>query len=773
MPNGKVIGKPGLFVTSVSALALAMAVQTSSYAQGEESAGVEEIYITSRKRPELLQDVPLSVTAFSQDEMNRRNIQDLEDVARFTAGFNFEDFNGALAAPVIRGTAQQSINDLEQNVASFFDGIYLPRTYLTDLGLNNVSRIEIIKGPQSAKFGRNAYAGAINYIPVKPSEEPIAGYGEATIGSDDLYEANGYISGSTLDGRLRGLVSGSYSTFDGTWENAAPINESDADLGTDGNLGGHERYSFGAVVQVEPHEGIDIELSYNHFDLQDEAVPVGFFAANAGGNNAPGVNNAGVVTASGNRALFSGEIPFLGTPDVDVRAYARAADVDIYRAQFTADVSDAISVSYLFGRIEAENKAIGFSEVNSTNCPFFVPGLCIFQNVPNGELEFNSHEVRVAFDNDGPLTASLGGFFSKLDDDNLFSFALLPPLAAPPTESLVADGPGFVVLTDATTQSKDRSIFGEVQYAAMEDRLRLGFEFRYTSEKKSLTNNQSMLTDSDTFKFFTPRFTIEYDLNDDSLLYVSGAKGVRTGGFNPGAFLPENEVYTEESNWTFEAGSKNTFYDGRLVLNGTLFYIAGKDTQISSADIGNPNPFATNIVLNLGDTRSVGFELDVIARPVEELTVNMALSYVDAQYNDGTVDQRFARLCDDVACPSSGDISGRTLQRASPFQFALGGEWRNELTASGDWAYYVRGDVTYQSEQQAEPMNLSTIPSRFLASATAGVTYGEFDVSLWVRNLFDETYVASSFVTITAGGASYAPVYGAQRAFGLTARANF
>ncbi|MDX2221606.1 MAG: Plug domain-containing protein, partial [Rhodospirillaceae bacterium] len=126
-------------------------------AQG--AAMIEEIIVSARKREENLQTVPVVVSAFTEESLKRLQVRDLRDLGMLTPGFTFEGYaNGATATPVIRGLAELNLNDLENNVSTFFDGIYLPRNYMTDPGLFGLERIEIVKGPQSATYGRNAFA---------------------------------------------------------------------------------------------------------------------------------------------------------------------------------------------------------------------------------------------------------------------------------------------------------------------------------------------------------------------------------------------------------------------------------------------------------------------------------------------------------------------------------------------------------------------------------------------------------------------------------------
>ncbi len=167
---------------ALSALAIGGGAATDALAQ---SMALEEIVVTARKREENLQDVPLSITALTSADFERRSISDLEGISDFTAGLNFEDFsttfNGVLT---IRGLVQANVQNRVQNVAVFLDGAYIPRNYSIDIGLMDLERVEVVKGPQSSLYGQNAFAGAINYVSRKPSLTDYEARGTTTVGTD-------------------------------------------------------------------------------------------------------------------------------------------------------------------------------------------------------------------------------------------------------------------------------------------------------------------------------------------------------------------------------------------------------------------------------------------------------------------------------------------------------------------------------------------------------------------------------------------------------------
>jgi iron complex outermembrane recepter protein len=220
-------------------------------------ATLEEIVVTARKRAESVQEIPVVVTAFTAEEMSRRGVTELEDIAAATPGLAFEDFSSSFsAAPVMRGLTQVNVSSDVQNVATFVDGIYIQRNYAVDIGLADVQRIEVVKGPQSALYGQNAFAGAINYVLNKPTEK-YEGYGEVTAGSDGRLDYKAAFGGPLIEGKLglRGYYG--HTEFDGTWTNElAGLSAKDARLGWTDN----DTYSLIAVAT--PTDWLSVEATY-------------------------------------------------------------------------------------------------------------------------------------------------------------------------------------------------------------------------------------------------------------------------------------------------------------------------------------------------------------------------------------------------------------------------------------------------------------------------------------------------------------------------------
>lgn len=755
-----------------------------------DDSGIDTIIVTARNREESIQDVPLAITAFSQQEFRRRVIENLDDVGRLTAGLSFEDFTGGFASPIIRGQSQTRLTALEQNVSSFLDGVYLPRSWGIDLGTANLTRIEVVKGPQSARYGRNAFSGAINYVPYKAAltDEPISATLSGTIGSDERYDG-GLRANIVLTPRLAVAGSFNYSTFDGTFDNDAPITNLGFDQGTDGNVGGFENQSYSGSVIYNPVDPLTLEFSYNRFDIESEA--------RAGQNNSQilGDLNCGspIVSGTGDQRfpLFCGELPGPdGAATIDPRAFGVFSETEIFRGGINLELSENLDLAYTFGQVQGDVETGGSSEPDQINCgvsfaisPFFGPPACAFTVTPLGGINYTTHELRFVYTPTDSLRLELGGFLSDGEDNNAITFPALPIIAGITDPSLIApaaDSFPDVLGVDILTELN--SIFGAFEWTSADSRFKFAAEVRYSDTDIATTDLDAAVPTelTDNFSFITPRVTAEYSLTDETLVYATVARGAKAGGFNPTAALDSERTFDPEFNWTYELGLKTALLDNRLVVNGAVYYTDWSALQVNSPDTGATNPNATNIILNLADATVFGGEVEATFRLTENLTVDGTFSYANSEYDDGSIDNRFVRpgsffigtplpACDGVVC--DGDISGNDLERTPSTQATFGAEWEGDITPEID--YFIRGDLSYQNAFFASPVNLATIPSRTLVSASAGVSYKNLDVNVWARNLFDKEYLSNSFVIIIPFGNAYNSFFGDRRSYGLSATLNF
>ena len=771
-------------ITGLLAGAFCLPIVSVSVTSTSAWSQINEVIVTARKREENLQDVPIAITAFGEEDIARKQIRELEDVALLTPGLVFEDFfNGTVGTPTIRGLAQTDITSPLPNTSTFVDGLYLQRPYSVDVGLIDLARIEVVKGPQSALYGRNAFAGAINYVTKRPSEV-FEVSGAVTYGSDDRIDYRGRLDIPIVEDKLAVGVSYGHTEFDGSWDNNFP--------GASGDLkkvGGWDNESYAVQALITPWQGIEIDLDYYRtersaepnaaYNISDKFTHL---SANCGTNN---VLVCGELSSDPLTYVTPGEFRVPGISIIDEANFSDT-DTDIFRAALSWDVTDALTLKYQFGRVEVESFSI--TTTTDTVTGNLAGGRSSFSVGPGGINETDSHEVRLEFDNEGPFQGAIGAYYSKTDDfENLNNFLFdvgnfgpvsfvgvdvgnattLPNL--PNFFDAIFNGPFRVSqfpLNVAESESIDKSIFAAGTLTFLEEKARVTLEGRYTWEDVDVTVFDTdpdfppffeCCTDevlSDQYSFFTPRISVDYKLTDDSMIYVSAARGVKAGGFNAGAELADELTYGEEVNWTYEVGMRNTLWQDRATFNVSAYYIDWEKMAIRrSATITTPGqpPAITDI---LGSSSVYGVEVAGIVAPTDNLSFNYGLSYNVPEFDDGVETTRLsvALGCDGIVCTAfdngtgrlAADVGGNTIARTSKFQAVLGAQWEDQLPNT-PLDYYIRADISHQSKQYVTELNLATIPARTLVNGSMALLGEGWEFQLWAKNLFDEKVAANSF----------------------------
>lgn len=779
------------FFTSCAIAPLALVGGQAAFAQDEVSSASEQvIVVTARKVEERLQDVPLSIAAFSAEDMRERQVRDTSDIAALTPGLNFEAYLGGAGTPVIRGASQQRITDLDQNVSTFFDGIFLPRSYAVNLGVIGLERVEVVKGPQSALYGRNAFSGAINYIPKKPGNE-WHGSIEAAAGLYKRFDGIAEAGGPLIEDKLFVQFGIGLSSFDGDQVNGHPNANVDISPGSTGRLGGWDNQSYQARIVATPTDTLSFDFGYYRFDIFADTPAVIQRKRSAGPAN--GATNCGAIVG-GNPALYCGELPFRFQPlpggaapsvaNVDPRNIGLDASTTILVGNAEWAPSDDLAFTYQYGRVKSDAISGGSSDIDPVLGTFnpFNPAVMgnQFQISPVGNVTYWSHELRADFSPTDGLDILIGGIYSKLNDFDTFPLSFGLPLLD--TKPFDITSPDFLTLTLARSLVETKAIFGRVNWQAT-DQLRFGFEGRYQSEDKSVVSgptafNPTVSNSEGNFKQFTPRFTVDYNLTDDNLLYASVANGKKAGGFNGSAIIASEKTFDPDNNWTYEIGMKNTFLNGALTFNAALFYIDWGNRQISVTATPSPNAppalaAGPAIIGNAGKSSVKGFEVDALWTVAEGLNLRAGFSFNDAKYADGVIDsrQRDFGNCDDIVCASNGDIGGNQLERQSKVQAAFGLDYATSITSSVEG--FGGFDVSYKSKQYADSVNLAYLPERTLVDARVGIRADQWSLTLWAKNLFNKQYASSSLAVFAATDTVYVPIKGPNRTAGLTGRFNF
>jgi iron complex outermembrane recepter protein len=727
-----------LAALTMTAPALAQTTAAGAPPENARNDAIEldTIVVTSRKRSEQLQKVAAAISAFSKADIEAKGVQAIGDVAKQTTGLNFSPiFGSVVATPIIRGSAQTFG---APNVGVFLDGVYLTGKAAIDLALADLERIEVVKGPQSALYGRNTFAGAINYVTKQPSFTPV---GSVRVGFGDF-------------GLIEGLAS-----------YAGPISEAIA-FRVAGHTRKHNGYYTSSLdrgeIDFEDSKGFSADLSY----VSDFGLDVTARASYNDDNN--GQPASAVVRANG-LARTSAIIPpstglgllqsYLGQlPD---RPSGRRLSVNTdnagelndygYREQtsrLSVQANYAIDAATLTGITawssrDTEYQFDGDNTVcDRLSCPNFGPPIAgntsrIATSSEDGVTRDFSQELRLSSADDGPLTWLIGAYYYRTS--NKAVQRSLSPINGAPTF-------GFPFLGNRT---QSNAIFGALNYK-FTDQFGLRLEARSEREKQAFVqyptkiagvpaSSTSLLTFDlrQNFSFFTPKIVADYQANDDVLVYVSAAKGVKSGGFNTNLRIQADQRrYGEESSVNYELGAKLDWLDGRVRTNAALFRTNWKDQQVACQNPVTAGGTSTQrtYVCNVGQSRIYGLELDTQAKISTDWTAAFGYTYTNAQFTKFVDDSLNATLA--AAGQGPYNFVGRSLPYVPRSVFFASLNADAEL---GDtWRWFGNLALNRQSKQYIRADNLAFIRGRTLANLRFGLKNENWTLSAAIENLADD-----------------------------------
>ena len=688
------------FWRNASSFAIAIGLATSAGAQDAGDKSPDEIIVTARKKAESLQSVPLAIKAFTEEAIEREGIREIEDIARKTPGLTF-DIGGFPndTRPALRGMQAERGRP---SVAVLLDGQDLTGENLSIAGgtaslngaLFDIERIEVVKGPQSTLYGRNAFAGAINYVSNDPKAELEGKFG-GEVGNGGLTVLQGMVNvplGSMVGLRL----TASRRETDGFYTN--PVNG--------GKLGAERNDNVGAAVLIQASDDLKVIARYRHSKDTSSDSPTAFIAANtrltAPGSFysvAPGAPSTipcpatitaltpaqqanctrgtvvGPITA-GESNIQMGNNPITGKPPFGMRMNQNLGSLDVTWVQEWGTLSYRLGILDNASDIEQDGDFTNFA-----GPPGAVLSLSVLQSL-HYENSHTDHEVR--YQKDWKTVSAMLGAQKFTEDSSLINsaqFWLRNPastLAGPPF--LLATAP-LAVATFPVVNSRDThytGLFGGISWQAT-DQFKVSAEARYNRDKIDYTMpgfrrqdvSLSRLTPACLPQFangatfsatapattpppgvvaacprtaslkyneVTPRGTIEFKPAEGKLIYGSVSKGFKPGGFNTNeVFDFTGQGYRPEKVIAYELGTKTSWLDRTLIINADIYYNDYTDQQIgvqNSLTSPTGQVVTTAGIVNAGKVEVKGFEADVDWRATENLRLSIGYAYTDAEFKE-------------------------------------------------------------------------------------------------------------------------------------------
>ena len=757
-------------------------------------ATLDEITVTARRREESLQEVPLSITAFTAADIQRAGISSFGDVAKLTPSLVFDqDFGANDTRPTIRGLPAtrgrppvgvliDGIDVSSEAIATAGGGILL------NLRLLDLERIEVVKGPQSALYGRVAFGGAINYVTARPGDT-LSGRLNATVAEGETYEVGGAVGGPIGDSGWRARVYGGHSQSDGFYRNTV----------SGENLGGYEATQASVSFDYTGSETFAFRGFLSYGDQQNEQQPYYQYSTIDNStvalplpSNVAGQRIGNLTLPASIRSLLPG--PLLGREVVQV-------SVDPRNEQDYA----GSSLESAFGTLQADWKlgaatvtaTLGYLDGTTSNFQdiegYGRPSARVALPAPGGiaeplgsafefntmdDVRQNSQELRVSSLDTGRTRWALGTLHWNEDyrqKNKTFATILSAPGASAALNTRLVNSNVSAALSGRETDHW--SVYGLLEHD-FTDRLTVGIEARYYWEDFEYDFPTSILIlgagttplpaparppqVSDIkldATYFAPKLTAEYRLNEDAMFYGSIGKGVKPAGISTvGVFnsLADN-VYQEETLWNFEIGAKTSWMDNRIVVNGALFFMDYKDKQVSTLVVDTTQPTGLRgVVSNAGGAEVLGAELEASILLTRNLRLAAAYTFLDTEYTDFIEFSRnssniaLAGECEIVTVGTGNqstqckiDLAGNRLERAP----------RGAATATLTYTHPIADGsnliaelaAQYQGKRYFDQYNAQFFDSFVNTDARLTWERENWSVTAYVENLFDDDTIRSGF----------------------------
>jgi iron complex outermembrane receptor protein len=683
---------------SASMLAVVSTASAQQVAQADKAGQLEEITVTAQRYAEDLQKTPIAVTAFSADTLAERQVFNIRDLQAVVPGAIVQNVVALQSAPriFIRGVGQDSATfNADNAVGTYIDGVYIPRLYGAVFDFSDIERLEVLRGPQGTLYGRNTSGGAIKIETKRPTNE-LTGNFEIGLGTYDQVDLKGFVSGPLVEDKVFASLSALSRDRDGI-STAPNLNNK--------KVNNRDVTAVRGKLLFTPSDAFEVQLGLDH--TKDDSGP--FYPSAIVGAAATFPN------ASVNRDIF---ITDGNSPD--------QSSVEQSGATLTAkyNVGD-FTLTSLSGLRNLKTDAI--LPLDTAPNSLLISG--VFLNETSFSQEFNGVYESDRF-------TGTGGVYYFFERSRFLSPLGIsqPELSKQDTNSYAAYAQGSFKITDQLSVSAG---------------------IRYTDDHKSFYNyyyvpttaipNRTPKLGKESWDSWTPKFGVEYQANDDLLVYASYSKGFKGGGWNrvPPAISNGQLIYgvfsyAPENVDAYEVGAKFQNADNTLRLNVSAYYNDYSGLQVSQQIPG------TTIarVANASGARVQGIEFE----PSWQVTDTFLL-YGNAAVTDGKYTESFI-------CQLNGvyqECRAKDLRGVAPFKGALGFVFTPDVGLPGQ--VRLGASVDYSDKFYNDAVNTPLIAARARTLVDALVAYdsekGDWTLSLEGKNILDHTYYSTGLTVGT------------------------
>jgi len=714
---------------------------------------LDTVTVTARGVTETLQTMPLPITAISDKDIEKKGLTDVRDIAAITPSFSFRSGYGrGFDRPVIRG---MSNIQGEPNASFFIDGVFVEGD-ISSYGLENIQRVEVIRGPQSAAFGRRTFSGAVNFITHRPGS--LNG-GKLTIGGGDYGQKKYglFYSGGNEDGSFGYDVSINQRGNDAIYFNQASGKK---------DLGATETNSVMGAVAWAPTENLEITARASRQKSRDNHFAIALvgtenmncFLPEETGNLYFGLYP---ILANRHRGYYCGDVKpasefALNTEEFIAAGYFPGRKTDLSRASVVVDYH--FGEGWKFTSTSAYNETSTYAGTDQDYSPNRGYGGA-FESIGLTNTSDWSQDFRVSSDQSRAVSGMGGVYYYSQSGHpgltgDLAGFFLPGNISVNPLR------------TNPDNQTVNKAIYGLVNWH-INDQWTTSLEARYAKDEISKGGVDTRALGgviytqpyalSETFTSFTPRATLSYQAADNINVYGLVSKGTKPGGFNVDIYradLSESgrdelisrglETFEEEKAWNYELGIKSDWLDRSLRVNANVYQINWDNQQLTatgSVTRKDGSLFSTSYTTNVGESRIRGAELETQWLFAEGWLASLNYSYTDAKIISFISQYQADLFCPSVA-PSLNDgacanAKGNMLPRVPKTKLSFGLMYDGQLANGWEWS--ANTDTTYESRRYVQVDNLASIAPSTRTNFRFSVRPNDaLQVSAYVTNAFND-----------------------------------
>tara|TARA_R110002096_G_scaffold42937_62_gene115781 strand:+ start:1843 stop:4098 length:2256 start_codon:yes stop_codon:yes gene_type:complete len=744
-----------------------LAVVVPGYAQAAEEAAantemqIDEITVTATLRAANVQDVPISVAVLGMEQIDKADIHDADGIANSVPGMHFAEFAPGQAQFAMRGVG--SFDDgagLDNSVALFLDGVYIGRGAGLNFDMFDLERIEVLKGPQGALFGRNTIGGAISVVTQKPGDE-LAGKLAVTGGNEGTFRVQGLLTGPITE-TLSGKVVANYRRHDGYVRNTL-LNK---------DVNNENQLSLRGQLRLD----LDSSEWLLSTDYMDDSREDGGRFPEVNGN----FDYVGTAEALGANKPQTTAAPIEGSSDRQVFGVSLKGDVTFEKGTLTT-ISAFRTVETAWGM-----PSVGAPLGGGYNLDAGVYGADVLDDIDE-KVDTFSQELRWTTELDGDFGFVAGAYFFKEKTDRVEQFKIDRNTEA---TGQVTVGNEYVRTENDSTSY---ALYGQAQWDfAPQWTLLVGG--RYSHDEKDYVASAvncgmseadraaagfpnfaacegagaSLRVIAETFRApakkswddFSPMASIQYRPNDNLMVFGTVSTGYKSGGFagSQGVKSAATEPVNKEGVTNYEIGFKSDLADGQVRFNGAAFYMDYRDLQVVRFGPVPGSAFGSFLTTNIGKANILGAEVELNWRVTEELTLTASYAYLDTEAKGLLI--------------NGTDYSGLPLRQAPTNSYNIIADYTMVLdNDSGELNF--NADLTHTDESHNDfataSQTLNDAKTLLNGSITWTSASENFKLSAWAKNLTNKSYVAHAYFI----GPGTIGAWGAPRTFGLTGTYSF